>query len=117
MKQHALAVFHRPPERLNCAQAVLAAYQAVTGRTVAPLSDFEGLGSGRAPEGECGALHAACRIAPASAPALQREFLHRAGATQCRDLKRRLRVPCTDCVALAAELLQQHTASTDSHYA
>lgn len=105
MKQHALAVFHRPPDHLNCAQAVLAAYQAATGRQVAPVADFKPFGGGRAPEGECGALYAACRAAPAAAGHLRTAFAARAGATRCQPLKRELRFPCEACVALAAELL------------
>ncbi len=40
MKIHAATVFRRPPERLNCAQAVLDAYQTVTGRHVAPVIEY-----------------------------------------------------------------------------
>ncbi len=114
MKAHALAVFHRAPENLNCAQAVLAAYQAVSGRQVAPVAEFQLHGGGRAPDGECGALYAACRIAPESAAHLRAGFAARAGATRCRPLKRELRFPCTDCVGLAAELLAGSSASSPS---
>ena len=107
MKTHAQSVFRRAPERLNCAQAVLDAYQAVTGRHVAPVADFEPLGGGRAPGGECGALHAACLAAPASAATIRASFAAHAGSTLCRPLKQELRFPCTECVELAADLLTQ----------
>ena len=113
MKAHALAVFHRAPENLNCAQAVLAAYQAVSGRKVAPVDDYRLFGGGRAPGGECGALYAACQAAPGEAEALRAGFSARAGSTQCRPLKRELRFPCTECVGLAAELLAR-TGSVSS---
>lgn len=107
MKTHALAVFHHPPTDLNCAQAVLDAYQAVTGKHVAHIADFKQFGGGRAPENECGALYAACQTASESASAIRSAFANTAGATTCRVLKRELRFPCEECVALAAGLLQQ----------
>lgn len=111
MKTHALAVFHRAPENLNCAQAVVAAYQAVSGRPVAPVAEFQLHGGGRAPDGECGALYAACQLAPEAATRLRADFAARAGATRCRPLKREVRFPCADCVGLAAELLAGSTAT------
>ena len=105
MKARALAVFHRAPDNLNCAQAVLAAYQAVSGRQLAPVEEYKLHGGGRAPGGECGALYAACQAAPGAAEALRAGFAARAGSTLCRPLKRELRFPCTECVGLAAELL------------
>lgn len=104
---HAKLVFRRPPERLNCAQAVLDAYQAVTSRTVAPVAEFKPFGGGRAPGGECGALHAACQCAPESAAAIRAAFAARAGTTRCRELDA---LPCEECVALSAQLLAQHDA-------
>ena len=101
MKTHALAVFHRPPERLNCAQAVLAAYQHATGDRSIPISDFKPHGGGRAPGGRCGALHAACALAPAHADAIQKDFVAQIGARDCAKISR----PCPDCVGTAAGLL------------
>ncbi len=102
MKTHALAVFHRPPANLNCAQAVLAGYQAFTGDRSLPLVAFKPFGGGRAPDGLCGALHAACRLAPARAEPLKANFLARVGALRCADIE----APCVECVGTAAELLQ-----------
>ncbi len=114
MKAHALAVFHRAPDNLNCAQAVLAAYQAVSGRQLAPIEEYKLHGGGRAPGGECGALFAACQAAPGAAEALRAGFAARAGSTLCRPLKRDLRFPCTECVGLAADLLAQTGAASAS---
>lgn len=108
MKTHALAVFHQPPASLNCAQSVLDAYQAVTGKYVARVADFKQFGGGRAPEDECGALYAACQAAPESAAVIRNAFAETAGATSCRVLKHELRFPCKECVSLAAGLLAQH---------
>jgi hypothetical protein len=70
MKEHALKVFRQPPVRLNCAQAVLHAWREVSGDTSIALVDLKPFGGGRAPEGLCGALHAACMVAPSQAEAL-----------------------------------------------
>lgn len=104
----ATAAFRRPPERLNCAQAVLHAHLVVSGHSTAAVADFKSFGSGRAPDGECGALYAACRIAPRVAEAMRSAFEARTGARLCRDLKA---FGCQECVAIAAELLQQRAVT------
>jgi len=106
MKRIALQHFHQPPLRLNCAQAVLAAYQETTGDTSMSLPSFQAYGGGRAPQGLCGAVHAAALTRPALAEAIKAEFLARTGALGCRELKAR-GVSCKACVELAAEILQQ----------
>jgi hypothetical protein len=107
MRSYALSVFHRPPENWNCAQAVLDAWQSLSGRTVAPVASFRAHGGGRAPAGECGALYAACVAVPEAAEELRELFAVRAGATTCRALKGELRLPCAECVGIAADLLSE----------
>jgi hypothetical protein len=109
MKQEATRVFHAQPDNLNCAQAVLHAYQAKTGDRALSVPEYRAFGGGRAPEGECGALYAACQCAPESAAQLREGFRAKAGATQCRALKQELKFPCPSCVGLGAELLDQVT--------
>lgn len=104
MKQHASTVFHRPPERLNCAQAVLDAFQTITGKHVAPVAEYKAFGGGRAPGGECGALYAACQAMPEAAADFRAAFSSRAGTTLCKELDA---LPCRECVAFAAELLER----------
>jgi hypothetical protein len=107
MKTHATAVFHRPPQNFNCAQAVLDAFQSVTGRSVAPVADYKAYGGGRAPGGECGALYAACQCAPAVAAAIRAQFAAHVGSTRCKEIKGAQRIRCAECVGTAAELLQR----------
>lgn len=113
MKNHALAVFHRPPENLNCAQAVLDAYHAATGDRSISLAEMKAHGGGRAPGGVCGALHAACSLAPARADEMKAAFLAHIGALRCEDIT----LPCPRCVGTAAGLLAQDRApeSRDRH--
>lgn len=100
----ALASFRQAPLKLNCAQAVLHAHRAVHADCALQLEDFAAMGAGRAPEGLCGALHAACVIRPERAEALKEEFRAAAGAIHCHTLKRELGFPCPDSVALAVRL-------------
>lgn len=113
MTEHSLQVFRRKPAELNCAQAVLDAWQAKTGVEMYPVADFKPFGGGRAPDNECGALYAACACLPLQAEALRAAFKERVGATACRALKRELRVPCEECVATAADLLQSRFFGCD----
>jgi hypothetical protein len=106
MKEHALKVFRQPPERLNCAQAVLHAWREVSGDTSIALTDLKPFGGGRAPDGLCGALHAACVVAPDRTGALKQNFAVRLGSLYCKELRAAKVHPCETCVGQAAELLQ-----------
>jgi hypothetical protein len=106
MKNHALHHFRRPPERLNCAQSVLHAYRRVSGDTAISVSDMKAFGGGRAPGGLCGALHAACTVAPHKAEKLKARFAATTGSTECKEMRRANQFPCEVCVAEAAQLLQ-----------
>lgn len=105
MRSRALEAFNREPVALNCAQAVVEAFELSTGRSVGLLAEFKPYGGGRAPDNECGALYAACQCLPTHAASLREEFAEALGAGQCRRLKRELRVPCDTCVETAAVLL------------
>jgi hypothetical protein len=106
MKEHALKVFRQPPERLNCAQAVLYAWREVSGDTSIALTDLKPFGGGRAPGGLCGALHTACMVAPDQAEALKQNFAARLGSIYCKELRAAKVHPCETCVVQATELLQ-----------
>jgi len=106
MKNHALKVFRQPPEHLNCAQSVLHAWREVTGNTSIALADLKPFGGGRAPAGLCGALHAACLVAPDWAEALKQNFAERLGSRYCKELRAAKVHPCETCVGQAAELLE-----------
>jgi hypothetical protein len=105
MKTHALSVFRQDPERLNCAQSVLHAWREVTGDTSLALAELKPFGGGRAPDGLCGALYAACVVAPERADALKQNFATQLGSMNCKELRAAKVHPCETCVAQAAELL------------
>ncbi len=100
--QQALSTFRKPPHMYNCAQTVCAA----CGRPdlVESLSQC---GGGKAPEGMCGALYGATRVAPDRAEALIASFGAANGAIHCFQLKREKKVPCEVCVRTAVSLLMR----------
>lgn len=106
MKKNAVASFHRLPENYNCAQAVLHGYQRVTGDRGLPVACYKPYGGGRAPGGVCGALYAACELAPERSGELMRAFEARAGSTLCTAIKLDSKYPCVSCVGDGAALLQ-----------
>jgi hypothetical protein len=106
MKNHAVERFRRPPERMNCAEAVLSAYQKISGDTAISISDMKPLGAGRAPGGLCGALHAACIVAPDKAERLKARFAEIAGSVVCKEIRRAKQHSCEFCVAEGAQLLE-----------
>ena len=106
MKNHALEHFRCPPERLNCAQSVLYAYQKVSGDAALSISDLKAFGGGRAPGGLCGALHAACAVVPEKAESLKARFAEITGGVLCRELRKANQHPCEVCVSESAQLLE-----------
>jgi len=73
--------------------------------TIAEHADH---GGGNAPEGECGALYAACQVAArrgGNPENLRRRFAAVHGHTACRELRAR-RVACAACVRSSADLVK-----------
>lgn len=112
MKGHALAVFRKAPERLNCAQSVLYAWREVSGDQSIALADLKPFGGGRAPDGLCGALHAACLVAPDHAEVLKQNFAVRLGSLYCKELRAAKVHSCETCVIQATGLLEIHFDQT-----
>jgi len=115
MKEHALKVFRQPPDRLNCAQSVLHAWRAVVGDTALTVTDLKPFGAGRAPEGLCGAVYAACLLAPDRADELKSAFAARVGSLYCKEIRAAKEHPCAECVAEAAELLAGPASPKPGH--
>ncbi len=102
--------YHRE-RKGNCAQSVAFAFGSkfVGARGVEEV--FDGCGGGRAPEGLCGALHASCELAGAeAAETIKKQFAEKtSGHLTCKAIRKANEVPCTTCVEIAAELLEQHS--------
>ncbi len=103
----AVQVFRKPPHRLNCAQAVAHAWAADESSANAAIAEHADHGGGNAPDGECGALYAACQVAArrgGDPENLRRRFAAVHGHTACHELRAR-RVACAECVRSSADLV------------
>jgi len=104
-------VFRQPPERLNCAQAVLVAAAQHGLAAERPVEEWRGMGRGNAPGGTCGALYAAMELVPEARRKISEAFEQEAGSTLCRKLKEQTSaMPCEQSVALAAALLAENAS-------
>lgn len=86
------------------------AFQLESGISEETIRTAAQQGGGKAPEGVCGALHAA-RVILGNGPALkeiENDFSAKAGSKQCREIRGMRSLPCSGCVTLSAYLLEQH---------
>ncbi len=98
---NALSFFRTDPYRYNCAQSICAAF----GRDDL-LESLGSCGSGKAPDGVCGALFGALQIIPGHRhKAVMEAFVQATGAIHCLQLKKECKVPCQQCVTIAQELV------------
>ncbi len=107
MENKAKGLFHGK-EGYNCAQAVLAAFQDKKGVSPETIAEFKACGGGRVANGYCGALHSALHLADgdeAKQAKLKDAFMEKAGSLTCKDIKAISKLPCGDCVGLAAAVL------------
>lgn len=96
--------------RLNCAQAVVSAFQEHYNLSPDLVQEFEGYGRGKAPQGLCGAYYAARHILeqdnkPAQLSELKNYFLEQAGALECQTIRHDKKLSCVGCVEKSAEFL------------
>ena len=83
----------------NCAQAIAAAFNA-------DPACFSTHGSGRAPEGWCGAAYASAVLIQ-DPQLVKHAFLETAGSVACREIRRSRALSCAACVETSARLVQQ----------
>ena len=93
-------------KKLNCGQAVIAAFSKRFNIDENVVQIFASFGSGRAPEGECGALHAAKFILKKGHCDKIKEcenlFVASAGSSKCKEIRKFRKLPCIGCVETAA---------------
>ncbi len=91
------------PKRGNCAQAVAKGL----GREDL-LESLATCGGGRAPEGHCGALHATLMMLPVDQHEEMRQaFRELALEEHCRPIRQSGQTSCSQCVRIAAQLLEE----------
>jgi hypothetical protein len=105
MKKRAVEYF--TARRGNCAQAVIAAWNEHHDAELLSVDAFRACGHGKAPDGLCGAIHAALSAAEEHhADELRNSFAARTGGfVSCREIRQARSISCADCVGVAADLL------------
>jgi len=99
--------FHKQPENLNCAQAILKGFQEQFNISDMEIDEYRAWGGGRAEGGVCGALFAAERLLnQVCEKSVSQEFRESAGNILCSDIKK-TSVACVECVRIADELVQK----------
>lgn len=101
--------------RLNCAQAVLKAFQEKYDIEEERIQGFKLYGGGRAEGGLCGAYYAAKVLLEEHAPDqiadLEESFHQQAGALRCKEIKSGTKFPCVDCVKACVGFIEEKCAS------
>ena len=99
----ALQYFRKDPYRYNCAQSICAA----CGRNDL-LEATSNCGTGKAPDGLCGALYAALLILPDNqSQDVIEQFKKANGAIHCIQLKKECKVPCQQCLEVAERIVNE----------
>ncbi len=97
--------------RMNCCESVAHAFHPEIPLSLEELQNFSGFGSGRAPEGYCGAVYAAKRLLEASGSekvvTLHEIFQGLAGSVKCREIKALRKISCLECVTQAAGTVEK----------
>jgi hypothetical protein len=96
--------------RLNCAQSILAAF----GADEPTITEFSSYGSGKAPDGWCGAASSAAFLLQ-DTKIVEKYFQEHAGAVKCKEIRQLKRLPCLKCVELAAEFVQKTSIHNDGY--
>ena len=98
-------------KRMNCAQAIVAAFAKEYNIDETTVEDFKHFGGGRAPDGLCGAYFAARHILRQYHSDKEKDFEDHfkssCGSDICREIKVKHKVSCLVCVEKCAEYLSQ----------
>lgn len=101
----------RRGKSLNCGQSVIAAFTDKFLLDENSVGLFAAFGSGRAPEGECGAYYAAKFILGANrkddSEKCRDIFLSKAGSVKCKEIRQGKKLSCAGCVETASEFLER----------
>lgn len=92
-----------PERKLNCAQAVLKAFQEQLSIPEDMITGFKAYGGGRAPLSHCGAVFAADFVLGMAGIELESvnvvEFIEsKAGSVKCEEIKSLGKLSCLECV-------------------
>lgn len=103
-----VAAFLFRTEKRNCAEAVVEAWQKVSGKDHEATENLSECGFGGAPQGLCGAVYAAQLVSDEDKKAeIVDRFVDAAGSLLCGEIRSTRKLSCTACVKLAATLLEE----------
>jgi hypothetical protein len=99
--------------KLNCAQSVAIAFKEKYSLSEETLEAFRSFGSGKAPEGLCGAYYAAKFLleknkAHKNADHLEQYFIEQAGDIRCSRIRECRKLSCLGCVEKSAEYIESN---------
>lgn len=92
----------------NCAEAVAAAFGQEEPAHV-------GHGSGRAPDGWCGAAYAAAQLCK-DPESVEKTFTEVAGSVKCREIRRTKKLDCAACVDLGEAIVHSMDKNTENNH-
>ena len=100
--------FHKE-DGYNCAQAILKNFQSEHSISQERIDSYSAYGGGRAEDGLCGALYAAKTLLKDTKKTelLNKEFLKKSGSVKCREILKLKKLPCAECVDLAARIVEK----------
>jgi len=101
---NAAGYYHHPDYRYNCAQAMVCHYRGSEN----DISVMKAMGSGRAPQGYCGALHGALvlldKYSLSKDPYID-AFVKETGSPFCWQIRKKRQVTCRQCIEIADKTL------------
>lgn len=104
--------------RMNCAQAVAGAFRDKFDLSDEFIGELALSGSGKAPEGICGALYAAQvildKLDNSKADEALKFFNEHAGSVYCAQIRKIRKISCVSCVEKAASILDQEAGSKNT---
>jgi len=96
-------------DKLNCAQAILKAFQDVEEYDISDemIAGYKAFGGGRTPSGTCGAIYAVQNLVDENMKSdVAAKFIEKAKYLGCKEIKAGKTISCMECVAVSAQILQ-----------
>ena len=101
--EQAVAFYTQKPKQYNCAQAVAKAFERDD-----LVESLKSCGSGKAPDGLCGALYAVMVLASEErSETIKEQFFKGIGHLECRAIRKEGQATCLDCIRRAAKSLER----------
>ncbi len=106
MREIAESLYHGK-DKLNCAQAILKAFQDKYSVEQSKIDEFKAFGGGRAEGNVCGALYAAFALEKNDElhADMTEQFVSHAKSVKCLEIRGNKTLPCKSCVGVTADIL------------